>query len=153
MRGCFFLVSLAVVAIGIGLLTGVYMVDVRYNQRAQLRTCDIFCDFSERMCSDSAGILRPCYDLVQNTRPQGQDIYCWNKQVLATFASPVGAPTCIPYSRPCYWDPQSPCTFTWFLSDTTASLYIGVAFTLVGALLLFALIIEFGCSRCRRQDE
>ena len=122
--------------IGGSVLLGGLLPNSLFNQRIQVKTCHRYADVNSYYCRYGA-ITQTCYAVRVNTRPDG--VNCWQAPKIATFTNQQEAESYASryrsYDFSCYWDWKNPCTYYDGFADVTGTLYAGIAFTSVAAIL------------------
>lgn len=128
--------------IGLSVLLGGYFPNILFNNRAIQTSCHLYSNVYSYWCRSGA-ITTTCYGVYINVKPAA-DTICWTSSKLAVFTNQDQANT---YAQrygsqyfECYFDPNNPCTYYYGLADVTGTLYAGIVFTCLSALL-FGLIL------------
>lgn len=128
--------------IGICVLLGGYMPNRMFNERAIATSCHRFYTVSSYFCRQGA-ITSTCYSVHMDTQPSGAT--CWQAPKVATFFDQSEANRYAAQfgqsNFPCYLDPNNPCTYYYVTSDVVGTLYAGIVFTCVSAILFFLCIL------------
>jgi len=124
------------IIIGGGVLLGAYLPNTLFNQRIVGKICHRYAGVRSYTCRYGA-ITHTCYDVRVNTQPEG--VNCWQSTKIATFTNQQQADSYAsryhPYDFNCYWDWKNACNYYNGPADVTGTLYAGITFTSVAALL------------------
>ena len=139
--------------IGGGVLLGGYLPNRLFNARIQPRTCQVFYGVASRWCRQGS-ITQTCYDVRRNVKPDGA--MCWQSLTIGTFTNQQQAEQYASrgssFSFPCFWDPNNACSYYDDYADVVGTLWAGVTFTCLSAVL-FGVVVGVALWKCKRDYQ